>query len=76
MAVDPAALDRRGNHWLVALVEQSEWNRNDGNAKYYYSCGFDRRYNANSIDANANADQINAVPGTRRKPDKRGTRYP
>jgi len=60
MAVDPAAPDRRGSHWLVALVEQSEWNRNDGSAECH-GCGFSRRYDANSIDA----EQIIAVSGTR-----------
>jgi hypothetical protein len=42
----------------VALVEQGERHSNDRDAERY-SCGFGRRYDANSIDVNA--DQISGT---------------
>jgi hypothetical protein len=59
MVIDPAAHHRRGNHWLVALVEQSKWHRNDRNAEWRRR-RLNRRYDAHSITAR---NQINAVPG-------------
>jgi hypothetical protein len=58
MAVDPAAHRRCGDYRLVALVEQGERHSNDRDAERY-SCGFGRRYDANSIDVNA--DQISGT---------------